>query len=158
LLALREEDQFVEQLLGSLGSDLASLDHWLGGADLRPGSRSTADLLAADELYVVVGALKAQAVTVRVLDENQQATELEMPGLDQVVDRHLTVERSTHTAGATTFRGNVALVVAAKVALLRLDRHGFLVDPRLRTGGEIRGLGGSLVRYLSGDELRLPPE
>lgn len=138
--------------------DLADLDRWLVGADFDPRARTTSELLAAEEMYVVVATLKASAVTVQLLDANQKSIELDVPAVQGLVGGQLTVSASTSRSSRLTFHGSTALVVAAKAVRIQLDERGFYLDRRPRQDGEVRGgLAGRGVQpqLLEGGSLRL---
>jgi hypothetical protein len=139
--------------------DLATLDKWLGVAAFDPGTRTTADLLAADTCHVVVAALKARALDVSVLDERDRAVEIDVPELQSMIGANVSVKSSRTQAGRLTFSGQTALTVAAKVVQIVMDSDGFWISNR-RQAGEIRGgLGGRQNDYtfLDQEELRLEP-
>jgi hypothetical protein len=138
--------------------DLASLDEWLARAALNPDLRNAADLIGAEEVYVVVGALKARAIEVRLLDASSNAVEVDVPAIQAAVGGKVTVSGGANRSSRMSFRGETPLTVAAKAAQLRLGDTGLWVNERLRTGGEIRGgIGDNPVGYtfLVGDELEL---
>lgn len=134
--------------------DLATLDGWLAEADLRPNLRNVADLLAAEELYVVVGALRAGGLEVELLDENNAGVEVDVPALQAVLGATVTVSGGGTRSAKLVFTGPQALTVAAKAAQLRFDEHGIWVNERLRTDGEIRGFGDQYT-FLAGDRIHL---
>lgn len=135
--------------------DLASLDSWLAQAGFRPGLRNVADLLAAEEVYVVVATLKARALSVALLDSNQNGVDVDVPAIQGVVGAKVSVSADSERSSKLTFHGQTALTVAAKAAQLKFDEDGFWVNERLFTGGEIRRLGASSVSYLDDPELVL---
>jgi hypothetical protein len=137
--------------------DLATLDAWLADSDLAPNLRNAADLIAAESMYVVVAALKARAVEVRLLDDRANAVEVDVPAVQAAVGGTLTVSGGSSRTSRMTFRGVTAVTVAAKAAQLRLDERGIWVNERLRSDGEIRGLGAAPPDYtfLTCADLRL---
>jgi hypothetical protein len=129
--------------------DLGSLDAWLARADLSRTSRAAADLLAAEAMYVVVGTLKARALTATFLDSADRKLALDVPVIADAVGGTVSVQAADEASTTVTFRGDTALVVAAKAAQIKLDAAGtFWVNDRLMTRGEIRGLGRPPVAYL----------
>jgi hypothetical protein len=135
--------------------DLATLDKWLANADFDPDSRTTADLLAADGLFVVVGALKARGVTVTLLDASDHGIDLDLDEIRNTVGAEVKVSSAGERTGTVTFQGSTPLVVAVKAAQIQLTPAGFGLNPKLADGGEIRTLGGATATYLAGGELRL---
>src|SRR5262249_10697812 len=100
--------------------DLAGLDAWLADADLAPNLRNAADLIGAESMYVIVGALKARAVEVRLLDQASNAVEVDVPAVQAAVGAKVTVSGGSTRSSRMTFRGENPLTVAAKAAQLRL--------------------------------------
>jgi hypothetical protein len=136
--------------------DLASLDGWLAQADFRPGLRNITDLLVAEDVYVIVAALKAQALSITLLDSNQAGVEVDVPIIQAAVGASVSVTAASQRSAHLTFRGDTALTVAAKAAQLRYDEHGFWVNERPVTGAEIRDLSGAgRPIYLDDPELLL---
>jgi hypothetical protein len=135
--------------------DLASLDAWLAGADFRPGLRNITDLLAAEEVYVIVGALKASSVWIRLLDDGSAGVEVDVPAIQGVVGAKVSVEADAKRSDHLTFHGEVPVTVAAKAAQLKFDEQGFWVSERPVSHGEIRALNPAGASYLSGPELVL---
>ncbi len=135
--------------------DLASLDGWLTMADLQPNLRNVADLLAAEALYVVVGTLRAGGLDVEFLDENNAGVEVDVPAVQAVLGATVAVSAGSTRSSRLIFTGAQALTVAAKAAQLRFDEHGIWVNEKLRTDGEIRGLGGGRYTFLTGDHVHL---
>lgn len=134
--------------------DLASLDAWLAQADFQPGLRNVADLLAAEQVYVIVAALKAWGLAVSFLDSNGTGVDVDVPTIKAAVGAKVSVDADSERSASMTFRGKTAaLTVAAKVAQLKFDANGFWVNQRLVTKGEIRGLGSA--SYLRDSELVL---
>ena len=137
--------------------DLATLDKWLADADFVAGLRNITDLLVAESVYVVVATLKTSALTVRLVDERGQnaMAGVDVPAVQAAVGGKVTVSGGGTTSAHLTFRGPVALTVAAKAAQLKVDDGGIWVNERL-AGGEIRGgLGGPKYTYLAEPQLRL---
>ena len=98
--------------------------------------------LVSEDLYVVVGVLKARALTVAFLDETGASLEADLPVIAGALGAGVQMGSSTSDRSTLTFSGSAPLVVAAKAAQLRCDpRSGFWVDQNLLERGEIRGLG-----------------
>jgi hypothetical protein len=134
--------------------DLASLDSWLAQADFRPGLRNIADLLAAEDVYVIVAALKARSLSVRVLDSHQNEVAVDVPAIQAAVGAKVSVAAGGERGHHLTFRGKIALTVAAKAAQLKFDEDGFWVNERLAADAEIRGIPEG-ASYLYAPELHL---
>lgn len=138
--------------------DLASMDAWLSVADLRPNLRNAADLLAAGQIFVVVGVLRAGALEVEFVQDGTTGVDLDVPDLQAMIGGKVTVSAGSHRSSRLTFTGSTTLTVAAKAARLNLAPDGIWINERMHAGDEIRGgLGGKSAGYafLSGDELRL---
>lgn len=134
--------------------DLASLDAWLAPADFRPGLRNITDLLVAEDVYVIVAALKARALSVTLMDENENGITVAIPPIEAAVGGKVSVSTSGTRREQLTFRGENALTVAAKAAQLKFDEDGFWVNVRLTSGVEIREIREGPT-YLRAPELRL---
>jgi hypothetical protein len=138
--------------------DLASLDAWLDQADFRPGLRNIADLLAAEDVYVIVAVLKAGALSVSLRDEDDAGVTVAIPAIQAAVGGKVSVSMGGTRGQHLVFRGQTALTVAAKAAQLKFDESGFWVNERLVTRAEVRGIpgaDGTGVSYLRASELRL---
>ena len=138
--------------------DLASLDSWLAQADFRPGLRNITDLLAAEDVYVVVAALKARGLSVTLLDSNSNGVDVDIPAIQAAVGAKISVSADSQRSSTLTFHGQTALTVAAKAAQLKYDENGFWVNERPAKGGEIRGIPGfntGSASYLGGQEMSL---
>lgn len=137
--------------------DVVTLDRWLAGCDLDPAQRNVAELLVAQQLFVVVAVLKARGLKVTLLDESEHDIAVDLPAVQQMVKGKLTVSGTAHSKGTLTFEGTTALTIAAKAAQLSVDDNGLWVSERPLAKGEIRDLSGALgsTRYLSGPELAL---
>jgi hypothetical protein len=135
--------------------ELSSLDLWLADAGFHPKLRNIADLLAADDVFVVVSALKARTVRVRLLDDRSREVSVDVPAIQAVLGASVTVRSGQGTDTSLTISGSTAVTVAVKAAQLRLDDAGLWVSEAPRTSGEVRGLAD--VQYLKGPELRVQP-
>ena len=134
--------------------DLASLDSWLAQADFRPGLRNITDLLAAEDVYVIVAALKARALSVTLLDNNKNGVDVNVPAIKAAIGAKVAVTADAQRSCALTFRGQRGLTVAAKAAQLKFDENGFWVNERVVTGAEIREIRE--IRETSASYLRCP--
>jgi uncharacterized protein Veg len=135
--------------------NIAKLDGWLNGADLSQTAPRIADLLVAEKIYVVLGALKASGITVSLLDNADHEVSVDVPTIQQLVGANVTVDAASGRSNTITFHGGQALTVAAKVAQLKVDERGFWVSEKPLSDGEIRDLGADSPDYLGGDELYL---
>ncbi|MGI5241552.1 hypothetical protein [Dactylosporangium sp. CA-139066] len=134
--------------------DLASLDQWLAAGALAPDLRNAADLIGARDVYVVVGALKARAVEVRLLDEASNGVEVDVPAIQAAVGGKVSVSGGSTRSSRMTFQGENPLTVAAKAAQLRLGAGGLWINERFRTDGEVRTIDEP-YQFLGGAELEL---
>lgn len=132
--------------------DLGTLDQWLASADFNPQSHSTADLLVSENMFVIVGLLKAKGVTVKLLDENEQSLGVDLPVIADAVGAQVTARASGEHNATLTFRGKSPLGVGVKAAQIKVEADGgFWVNSRLPTKGEVRGLGRGGPSYLTAD-------
>jgi hypothetical protein len=134
--------------------NIARLDAWLSHADLAPGAGRVADLLVAERLYMAVASLKAAGVTSKMRDGEGMDLEVDVPTVQQLVGGNVTVSGSSTRTNEFTFHGSAPLVIAAKIAQLKVDERGFWINEEPVSDGEIRGLSAG-VEYLTGDEIRL---
>jgi hypothetical protein len=134
--------------------DLGSLDGWLAHADLRPGVRRAADLLTAQQLYVVVATLKAGSLEVEFLNEGSAGVEVEVAAVQDVIGGNVSVSSESKRSSRLLFAGPAPLTVAAKAAQLRIDDHGIWVNERFAKLGEVRSLGDART-FLHDDALHL---
>jgi hypothetical protein len=134
--------------------DLASLDGRLYDADLRPDLHNAADLLAAGQIYVVVGVLRARALEVEFVRDGTKGVDVDVPAIQALVGADITVGVESHRSSRMTFTGKTTLTVAAKAARLNLAPDRIWINERLHAAGEVRGLGDDYA-FLDGDELRL---
>lgn len=135
--------------------DVAALDKWLAPKDLDPTLRNAAELLVAERLYVVVAVLKANGLSVTLLDESEQEVAVDVPVIQHAVGGEVSVEGSSSRTGTVTFEGKEPLAIAATAVALNVDDSGLWVAERPLTRGEIRNLGQKKPSYLGGDELVL---
>jgi hypothetical protein len=134
----------------------SQLDAWLAEADYAPGAGRSADLLAAEQLYLVVGTLKATGLTVTSKDEHGGALDLQVPTVQELVGGGLTVSTNAGRSSSLTFGGDRPLVIAVKAAQLQLDWRGFGLGAHPAGAQGVRGgLAGGGARYLKADELYL---
>jgi hypothetical protein len=136
--------------------DLADLDTWLAEADFRPGLRNIADLLAAEQVYVITAALRARSVTVKLHGAKSGEVSAALPAIHGVVTPKVSVTVDGERGDTLTFTGQAPLTVAAKAAQLKFDEQGFWVNQRPFAGGEIRDFSG--VSYLREPGLVLSAE
>jgi hypothetical protein len=132
--------------------DLASLDDWLGVADMRLGLRNAAGLLAAGQIFVVVGVLRAKALEVELTRDGKVGVDLEVKAVQDIVGGTVTVSADSKRSSRLTFTGKTTLTVAAKAARLNLAPDGIWINERMRSKGLIRSLRD--YTFLT-DELRL---
>jgi hypothetical protein len=132
--------------------DLGSLDHWLAAADFNPQSHSTADLLASENMFVIVGLLKARGVSVKLLDDNEQSLSVDLPVIADAVGAQVTTGASGERNTTLTFSGKSPLGVGVKAAQIKVEADGgFWINSRLSSKGEVRGFGGAGPSYLTAD-------
>jgi hypothetical protein len=137
--------------------DLVKLDGWLAQADLAHTSPRVSDLLVAEKIYVVVGALKASGISVSLLDNSNQSVDVDIPTIQNLVGGSIKIDAASGRSNTITFHGTQSLTVAAKVAQLKVDERGFWVSERLVTGNatHIQAVPAE-PDYMAGPELYLP--
>jgi hypothetical protein len=137
--------------------DIVKLDGWMAQADLSNTSRRVSEMLVAEKVYVVVGALKASGIAVSLLDNASQSVKVDIPTIQNMVGGGVTIDNAGGHSNKITFHGTQSLTVAAKVAQLKVDEQGFWVNERLLTGNPLQILEKSPSKpdYLDGDALYL---
>jgi hypothetical protein len=137
--------------------DLVKLDTWLAEADLAHTAPRVSDLVVAEKIYVVVGALKASGISVSLLDNSSQSVDVDVPTIQNLVGGSIKIDTASGRSNTITFHGTQSLTVAAKVAQLKVDERGFWVSERLVRGNttQIQSVPGE-PDYLAGPELYLP--
>lgn len=136
-------------------AEIARLDSWLAGADLRIAAPRAADLLVAEMIYLAVGRLSASGIAVTLRDARDAAVALDVPTVQQLVGGKVSVSVSGERSAVLTFQGPTRLTIAAKVAQLKVDNRGFWIAEQPLSDGEIRDLAGARPEYLKDAELRL---
>jgi hypothetical protein len=133
--------------------DLADLDRWLAGADFDPRARTTAELLATEEMYVVVNLLKARALSVRLVDGRSAGIALDLPAIAETIGSRVNITASTSADGTVTFHGTAPLGVAVKATQIRVDEQGFFLGSSPRIRGEVRPLNRRRT-WMTGTDVR----
>jgi hypothetical protein len=137
--------------------DIVKLDGWLAQADLSHTSPRVGDMLFAEKIYVVVGALKASGIAVSLFDDTSQSVKADIPTIQNVVGGGISINKEEGHSNKVAFHGAQSLTVAAKVAQLKADERGFWVNERPLSGNSFQILEKSPAKpdYLHGDALYL---
>jgi hypothetical protein len=98
--------EFTGVLMDSL--EIAALDKFLGASDVDPNSRHVAELLEADEVYVVTATIKSKEFTVDAKGEGGANVALEVPEIEQVVGGKVRVARSGTTSSKITYAASAS--------------------------------------------------
>lgn len=118
--------------------DLAELDQYLAGADISPFSRHVADMLEADELYVITSTIKSRLVTVGAV--NQAGVDLPVlpPMIQALVGSGITVSGHDGHAHGLTYQGPVPLVFGFQAVRLIYDNGRYSAFQPVPAGAVMR--------------------
>jgi hypothetical protein len=123
-------------------AELALIDQFLAGAQVSPYAKAAAQMLDADQVYVVTSTLKATTLSVAATDEKKNAVGIDVPVLSNAVGGNLKV--SSAGTGSTTvkFEGKIPLVFAFQAVRLIFDK-GVYRSMKLVDGGGViaEGIG-----------------
>lgn len=87
----------------------AAVDQYLDDAELSAHSRTVAQMLEADDVYVTTAVLRATSLTVTVTSSRSSGVELEAPLIQDLVGANVAVSAAASRGGALTYAGSVPL-------------------------------------------------
>lgn len=117
-------------------AELTLIDQFLGGAKVSPFARATAQMLDADQVYVVTSTLKATTLNVAATDDNKAAVGIDVPVLSDAVGGNLNVSSAGAGSTTVTFEGRIPLVFAFQAVRLIFDK-GVYRSMKLIDGGGV---------------------
>lgn len=102
--------------------EIAQLDQCLADADISPYSRYVADLLEADELYVINTTIKSRKITVEAKKSDNVALTVDIPAIQGALGGNVKVSGQGEKSSIVTYEGNVPLVFGFQAVQLFFDR------------------------------------
>lgn len=119
------------------GAELALIDQFLSSSRVNPFAKAAAQMLDADQVYVVTSTLKATALSVSATDEKKNAIGIDVPVLSNAIGGNLKV--SSANAGNTTikFEGKIPLVFGFQAVRLIFDQGTYRAMKLVDGGGVV---------------------
>lgn len=135
-------------------AELALIDQFLTSAKVSPFARAAAQMLEADQVYVITSTLKATTLNVAATDERKNAVGIDLPVLSNAVGGNLKV--SSAGTGSTTvkFEGKISLVFAFQAVRLIFDK-GVYRSMKLVDGGGVVAEGAAGEPLMADSDLLL---
>lgn len=127
-------------------AELALIDQFLASAKVSPFARAAAEMLEADQVYVVTSTLKAASLNVAATDEKKNAVGIDVPVLSNAVGGNLKVSSTGTGSTAVKFEGKIPLVFAFQAVRLIFEK-GVYRSMKLVDGG------GVVAEAVAGDPL-----
>ncbi len=115
--------------------DIIQLDQFLADADVNPLSRHVADLLEADELYVITAVIKSKQFTVEAHQSNGAGLELNVPQIQQLVGGAVKVSGAAEVTSKITYESKQSLVFGFQAVRLFYDQGRYTAFEPLTAGG-----------------------
>lgn len=100
--------EFTDTLRDEL--EIAALDKFLGAADVDPAARGVAQLLDADDIYIVTSTLKSSKITVTSKDSAGTDVALKVPEIKGIVGANVSVSASQDASAKITYEGKLPLI------------------------------------------------
>jgi hypothetical protein len=100
---------------------IAELDQFLGAADLNPNSRHVADLLEADEIYVVTETIKSKSFTVDAHGAGSGEAAIKLPEIQKLVGGKVKVTAADAQTSKITYQSAEPLVFGFQAIRLFYD-------------------------------------
>ena len=135
-------------------AELALIDQFLSSSRVNPFATAAAQMLDADQVYVVTSTLKATTLNVAATDEKKNAIGIDVPVLSGAIGGNLKV--SSAGAGSTTikFEGTTPLVFGFQAVRLIFD-EGVYRAMKLVDGGGVIAEGTANDPYMADSDLLL---
>jgi hypothetical protein len=136
------------------GAELALIDQFLSSSRVNPFAKAAAQMLDADQVYVVTSTLKATTLSVSATDEKKNAIGIDVPVLSNAIGGNLKV--SSANTGSTTikFEGKIPLVFGFQAVRLIFDQ-GTYRAMKLVDGGGVVAEAVANHPYLADSDLLL---
>jgi hypothetical protein len=103
-------------------SQIALIDPFLAAAQVNPFARAVADMLEADDVFVITSTLKATKINVKAKAADKTDLKLDVPVVQQAVGGNLKVSAGGNSDSTLTYEGNVPLVFGFQAVRLIFDQ------------------------------------
>jgi hypothetical protein len=114
--------------------EIVKLDQYLGDADVNPGSRYVAELLEADEIYVITAVIKSASVTVEGKKKNDTTVGVSVPEIQEIVGGNIDVKAKGDSEGKITFKGRIPLAFGFQAVQLVYENGRYSTFQPLKAG------------------------
>ena len=125
--------EFADVLEDSL--EIVMLDQFLAGADVNPLSRFVANLLEADDIFVITAVIKSQSISVLSKKKNDTAVVVSVPEIKEIVGGNVDVSTKSGSESTITFSGKVPLVFGFQAIQLTYEDGQYKTFKHLKPGG-----------------------
>lgn len=119
---------------------VTALDKFLADADIDPYSRHVANLLEADELYIINSSIKSTKFTVEAYKKDGAALELKIPVIQEIVGGEVKVSGDAETTSQLTYESPEPLVFGFQAVQLFYDQGIYTAYKPLTSGVGLRAL------------------
>ena len=117
----------------------AALDKFLGQADVDPSSNTVANLLEADEVFIITSTIKSKKFTIYPKASRGSDTQVSIPEIQGIVGSNVQVSTQSQDSSAITFEGPTPLVFGFQAVQLYYDRDQHFSLKPLKTKVAMRG-------------------
>ncbi len=119
---------------------ITQLDQFLGDADVNPYSRHVANLLEADELYIINAAIKSTKFTVEARKKDGTALEVKIPVIQEIVGGEVKVSGEAETTTKATYEAPEPLIFGFQAVRLYYDQGIYTAYKPLTSNIGLRAL------------------
>jgi hypothetical protein len=131
--------------------EMTLLDEFLAGAHVNPLAHAVAQMLEADDVFVITSTLKSSKINVKAQDSNKTDLKVDVPVIQQAVGGNLTVSAAGAQNAAITYEGKVPLVFGFQAVRLIFDAGKYKTMQVAKTGSvslESVGLSQDKKKYV----------
>jgi hypothetical protein len=128
---------------------IASLDQYLGDADVSPFSVHVGSLLESDEVYVTTSVLKSAKITVLGKRSDGSGLELDVPVIQNVIGGAVSVSSASEQASSVTYEGQQPLAFGFQAVRLYYDQGRYTAFKIASTDVAMRRIVDTKVDVLS---------
>lgn len=132
--------------------DVAQLDQFLSDADVNPFSTYVAELLDADEIYVITSVIKSKKFAVDAQTTDGTTLTIGIPEVQQIVGGNIKVGTQAGARSLITYEGNVPLAFGFQAVKLYYDKGQYSAFDILQTSIGMRGADEER-KFLTSDSL-----
>jgi hypothetical protein len=100
---------------------VTELDKFLTTADVDPSSRHVAELLEADEVFVLTSVIKSKTITVEAKKKDDTEVKVDIPVIKEVVGGNVDIKPSSQNDSAVTYAGAIPLAFGFKAVKLSFE-------------------------------------